>query len=138
MNPGGGEERAAVLFLSPAREERTSHSGSLFRVFSVFRGSYMPDQATLNHAAQILAAVASGERADTALRFYFESHRYLQPPAKRVISHTVFVYFRWLTWLDPKASPQKRLEEAVELHERFTANPKSIKAQTLAGRAAPP
>ncbi len=97
----------------------------------------MPDQATLNHAAQILAAVSTDERADTALRFYFESHRYLQPPAKREISHTVFVYFRWLSWLDPKASPQKRLEQAVELHERFTADPKSIKAETLAVRAVP-
>ena len=45
----------------------------------------MPDEATLNHAAQILAAVSTDERADTALRFYFESHRYLQPPARRVI-----------------------------------------------------
>jgi 16S rRNA (cytosine967-C5)-methyltransferase len=97
----------------------------------------MLDQATLNHAAQILAAVSANERADTALRFYFESHRYLQPPAKRVISHTVFVYFRWLTWLDPKASPQKRLEQAAGLHARFTADPKSIKAETLAVRAVP-
>ncbi len=97
----------------------------------------MLDQATLNHAAQILAAVSTNERADTALRFYFESHRYLQPPAKRAISHTVFVYFRWFSWLDPKASPQKRLEHAVALHERFTADPKSIKAETLAARAVP-
>lgn len=97
----------------------------------------MPDQTTLNHAAQILAAVSTNERADTALRFYFESHRYLQPPAKREISHTVFVYFRWLSWLESKASPQKRLEQAVELHERFTADPKSIKAEALAVRAVP-
>lgn len=97
----------------------------------------MPDQATLNHAAQILAAVSTDERADTALRFYFESHRYLQPPAKREISHTVFAYFRWLSWLDAKASPQKRLEQAVELHTRFTADPKSIKAEALAVRAVP-
>ena len=97
----------------------------------------MPDQATLNHAAQILTTVSTGERADTALRFYFESHRYLQPPAKRAISHTVFVYFRWLSWLDPKASPQKRLEQAVELHARFIADPKCIKAETLAVRAVP-
>jgi 16S rRNA (cytosine967-C5)-methyltransferase len=97
----------------------------------------MSDQATLNHAAQILEAVSAGERADTALRFYFENHRYLQPPAKREISHTVFVYFRWMSWLESKASPQKRLEQAAELHARFTADPKSIKAETLAVRAVP-
>ena len=59
----------------------------------------MPDQATLNHAAQVLAAISADQRADSALRLYFEEHRYLQPPLKRAISHTVFVYFRWLSWL---------------------------------------
>ena len=97
----------------------------------------MPDQATLNHAAHVLAAISADQRADTALRFYFEGHRYLQPPARRAISLTVFAYFRWLSWLDPKASPQKRLEYAVALHERYTADPKSIKAETLAVRAVP-
>ena len=82
----------------------------------------MPDQATLNHAAQVLAGISADQRADTALRFYFESHRYLQPPVKRQISQTVFVYFRWLSWLDPKAPPQRRLEQAVGLHERFLAD----------------
>ncbi len=91
----------------------------------------------LNHAAGVLAAISSDQRADTALRFYFEHHRYLQPPAKRVISQTVFVYFRWLSWLDAKASPQKRLEQAVGMHERFTADAKSIKPEALAVRAVP-
>ncbi len=98
----------------------------------------LPDQATLNHAAQILASISADQRADTALRFYFERHPYLQPPLKRIISHTVFVYFRWLSWLDPKASPQKRLEQAVAFHERFTTDPKAIKAEALAVLAVPP
>ncbi len=97
----------------------------------------MPDSATLNHAAQVLSGVSADQRADTALRFYFESHRYLQPPAKRVISHCVFLYFRWLAWLDPKASPQKRLEQAVAMHERFTKDPKSVKPEALAALAVP-
>ncbi len=97
----------------------------------------MPDQAILNHAAQIIAAVNADQRADTALRFYFEGHRYLQPPAKRLISHTVFVYYRWFSWLDPKDSPQKRLEHALSMHERFTADPKTVKGETLAARAVP-
>ncbi len=97
----------------------------------------MPDSLTLNHAARILATISADQRADIALRFYFESHRYLQPPVKRHISHTVFVYFRWLTWLDPKASPQKRLEQALDLQAAFDANPKSVKPETLAARAVP-
>jgi 16S rRNA (cytosine967-C5)-methyltransferase len=97
----------------------------------------MPDQATLNHAAQVLVSLAAEQRADTALRHYFEHHRYLRPPARRAISHAVFVYFRWLSWLDPKASPQKRLEQATSLHERFLADEKSVKPEALAARAVP-
>ena len=97
----------------------------------------MPDQVTLNHAAQILASISADQRADLALRFYFEEHRYLQPPLKRAISHTVFVYFRWLSWLDPKSPPQKRLAHALTLHERYTADPKSVKTETLAALAVP-
>ena len=98
----------------------------------------MLDSAILNHAAQVLTTIVADQRADTALRFYFERHRYLQPPARRMISHAVFVYFRWLSWLDPKMSPQKRLEQAETLHARFVADEKSVKAETLAVRAVPP
>lgn len=97
----------------------------------------MPDQATLNHAAQVLASISADRRADLALRAYFEAHRYLQPPAKRGISQAVFVYFRWLSWLDPKSPAQTRLAQALTLQERFNADAKSIKAETLAARAVP-
>ncbi len=97
----------------------------------------MLDQATLNHAAQVLATISADQRADTALRFYFEQHRYLQPPVKRVISRAVFSYFRWIAWLDPKASPQKRIEHANILHDRYAADEKTVKAETLAVRAVP-
>lgn len=97
----------------------------------------MPDQATFNHAALVLKAIAGDQRADAALRTYFEKHRYLGPREKRAITRTVFAYFRWLSWLDAKASPQKRLEQAVALHERFLADEKSIKAEALAAFAVP-
>jgi hypothetical protein len=97
----------------------------------------MIDQALLNHAAGVLKTISADQRADTALRYYFERHGYIQPPARRVISHAVFVYFRWFQWLDEKASPQKRLEQAQGLHERFTADPKSIKTEALAALAVP-
>ena len=97
----------------------------------------MPDQTTLNHAARIISTISAERRADVALRFYFEAHRYLGSREKREISHAVFLYFRWLSWLDEKSSPQKRLEHAAILHERFTANPKSVKAEALAALAVP-
>lgn len=97
----------------------------------------MSDIAALNHAASILAKLAPGDRADTALRGYFEAHRYLQPSARRAVSHAIFVYFRWISWLDPKASAQKRLEQADDLQKRFDTDPKSAKPETLAIRAVP-
>ncbi len=96
----------------------------------------MADSAILNHAARVLSAVAQN-RADTALRAYFESHRYIGPREKRAISHAIFAYFRWLQWLSPKESAQKRLEHAGELQARFKANPKSVKGEALAVRAVP-
>ncbi len=95
------------------------------------------DQTTLNHAAQVLATISSDQRADSALRFYFERHRYLQPPARRGVSHAVFAYFRWLSWLDSKASPQKRIEQASSMQARFKADEKSVKNETLGVRAVP-
>jgi 16S rRNA (cytosine967-C5)-methyltransferase len=97
----------------------------------------MPSQTTLNHVAQVLRTLAGDERADTALRVFFERHRYLSPREKRDISRGVFVYFRWLSWLDEKASPQKRVEHALALQERFDADPKSVKPEALAVRAVP-
>jgi 16S rRNA (cytosine967-C5)-methyltransferase len=97
----------------------------------------MSDNAALNHAASIIAKLAPGDRADTALRGYFEAHRYLQPSARRAVSHAIFVYYRWLSWLDDKASTQKRLKQAEDLQKRFNADPKSAKPEALAIRAVP-
>ena len=97
----------------------------------------MLEQATLNQAAQVLAGLRPGERADTALRAYFAARRYLRPGARRALSRTVFAYFRWLRWLDDRAAPQARIAQAVALQERFVATPGAIKPQALVARAVP-
>lgn len=97
----------------------------------------MPDQATLNHAAQVIAGISADQRADTALRFHFDGRRYLGAREKRAITRAVFAYFRWLSWLEPKAPPQRRVEQALALHERFQADAKSVKPEALAARAVP-
>lgn len=97
----------------------------------------MPDSVTLNHAARILATVAHELPADAALRTYLYHAKRLGPREKRAVSRAVFGYFRWLQWLDPKASLQKQLEQSAALQERFTADEKSIKVETLAARAVP-
>lgn len=97
----------------------------------------MIEQATLNHAARVLAATAEPLPADIALRQYFVAHPYLGGRERRAISRALFTYFRWYKWLDEGASPQKRVEQAVALHDKFTADPKSIKPEALAARAVP-
>ncbi len=97
----------------------------------------MASQTIFNHAAQVLRSLGADDRADSALRVYFERHRYLSPREKRDISHAVFAYFRWLAWLDAKASPQVRVEQALALQQRFDADEKSAKPEALAARAVP-
>lgn len=99
--------------------------------------SAMPDSATLNHAARVLASITRELRADTALRQYLYHARRLGPREKRAISRTVFAYFRWYQWLDPKTSLQKQLEAAMALQEKFAADEKSLKVEALAARAVP-
>ena len=98
----------------------------------------MPDSATLNHAARVLAAMTRERPADAALRDYLYHARRLGPREKREISRAVFAYFRWLQWLDQKASLQTRVEQAAELQQRFNADEKTVKSEALAARAVPP
>ncbi len=97
----------------------------------------MPDSATLNHAARVLASIAPDLPADAALRRYLYGAKRLGPREKRGVSRAVFAYFRWLQWLDPRASLQKQLEHAADLQGRFAADEKAIKPETLAARAVP-
>lgn len=97
----------------------------------------MPDSATLNHAALVLATVAPDLPADAALRRYLYTAKRLEGRNKRAVSRAVFAYFRWWRWLDPEASFQKQVEQSAALQERFTANEKSIKTEALAARAVP-
>lgn len=98
----------------------------------------MHDSPTLNHAARILAAaVRDTVPADVALRHYFLEARQLGSVLKRGISRTVFAYFRWLQWLEPKVSLQRQLAQAGALQERFNADEQSVKPETLAARAVP-
>ena len=97
----------------------------------------MFDSAILNHAARILGETAPDFPADAALRRYLGLARRLGPREKRAISRVVFIYFRWLQWLDSRDSLQKQLAHAADLHDRFTRDPRAIKPETLAARAVP-
>lgn len=98
----------------------------------------MLDSATLNHAARVLDLGSREDLpADAALRRYFIEKKHLGPREKRAISRAIFAYFRWLQWLDLKASFQKQVEQACAWQDRFTADEKSVKPEALAARAVP-
>ena len=91
----------------------------------------------LNQAALVLAAISDGQRADLALKDYFEGRRHGSWRERREIAGAVFAYFRWWQWLDRKASRQRQLAEALALRDRFASDENAMKAETLAARAVP-
>ena len=62
-----------------------------------------------NHAARVLASIRPGVPADEALREYLAGNRSLGAVGRRSVSRAVFSYFRWLRWLGPGESAQKRV-----------------------------
>jgi 16S rRNA (cytosine967-C5)-methyltransferase len=90
-----------------------------------------------NHAARVLASLRPGLPADAALRDYLARNRTLGAVGKRSVSRAVFAYFRWLNWLEPDTSAQKRVLRALDFQARFDRDPAGIKAEALAARAVP-
>jgi 16S rRNA (cytosine967-C5)-methyltransferase len=90
-----------------------------------------------NHAARVIGLVRPGVPADAALREYLAGNRTLGSVGRRSVSRAVFAYFRWINWLDPAQSAQKRVLRAVETQGRFDRDPGSIKTEALAARAVP-
>jgi 16S rRNA (cytosine967-C5)-methyltransferase len=90
-----------------------------------------------NHAARVLASVRPGVPADAALREYLGRNTSLGAVGRRSVSRAVFAYFRWLNWLEPRESAQKRVIAAVALQGRFERDPSCVKAEALAARAVP-
>lgn len=95
------------------------------------------DQATLNHAARVIAGVTPALPADAALRRYFYQHAYLGPQVRRALSQAVFAWFRWWRWQNPRDSLQKNIAHALALNERFQRDAHAVKPEALAARAVP-
>lgn len=98
----------------------------------------MSTSAVLNETARVLKLVQSGTPADAALRETLGRTRHGSAPGlRRDVSRTVFAYFRWWRWLEPRQSLQKQAEAALDLQARFDRAPESFKPETLAARAVP-
>ncbi|MBI3854017.1 MAG: RsmB/NOP family class I SAM-dependent RNA methyltransferase [Verrucomicrobia bacterium] len=75
--------------------------------------------------------------ADVVLREELRRAGGLSRADSREISRAVFAYYRWLGWLDQQESVVDRIEKAVELRERFSAQPNIFTDQELAAKAVP-
>jgi 16S rRNA (cytosine967-C5)-methyltransferase len=90
-----------------------------------------------NHASRVLQSLRPGLPADAALREYLAGNRTLGAVGRRSVSRAVFAYFRWLNWLEPAESAQKRVVRALDFQARFERDPAAFKAEALAARALP-
>ncbi|HLP26682.1 MAG TPA: RsmB/NOP family class I SAM-dependent RNA methyltransferase, partial [Acidobacteriota bacterium] len=98
----------------------------------------MTDSAILNETARVLKLVQAGQPADAALRDTLGRKRHGSAPAlRRAVSRTVFAYFRWWRWLEPKQSLQKQAQAALDLQARFDRKSDAFKPEALAARAVP-
>ena len=81
----------------------------------------MPQASSVRTAARVIRSVKRGSPADRALRGLFDEGRSMPPGERRAIATTVFAYFRWNRWLDPRLKLEDRVARAVEMQRRFDA-----------------
>jgi 16S rRNA (cytosine967-C5)-methyltransferase len=97
----------------------------------------MSASSTVNRAVRILGLISPRDPVDTVLRRELAPRRDLSPGERRGIVRAVAAYFRWLGWLNPHDSSQRRVEAALALQARFDSSPASVKPEALAARAVP-
>ena len=88
-------------------------------------------------AASLLERCESGQPADEVLREAFRDQPGVTRADARLVSHAVFACFRWHGWVREEASPEVRLQRALELATAFAAQPASVSDDDLVARAMP-
>ena len=91
----------------------------------------------LKLASDIIKRSNREEPADAVLREYFRASRGLSRADGSQVSRAVFVYFRWLGWLDQNQPLSKRISHALKLSARFATDPASFADEELTSRALP-
>lgn len=88
-------------------------------------------------ASSVLAASTKERPADAVLRAQLKEATHLTARERREVSEAVFTFFRWKGWLERRVPYMNRLERALELAERFRANPFTLTHDNLAAKAVP-
>jgi len=92
---------------------------------------------SLRLAERVIRAADREHPADAVLREVLKGERDLTPEQRSRISAAVFAYFRWRGWLEPARPLQPQIDLAVNLAERYAAQPQSFTDDELLARAVP-
>ncbi len=94
-----------------------------------------------NREFELAARVVDGSDrrhpADAVLRRVFREAAPLPPETRRHVAEDVFAYYRWLGWLNQRASLRRQFEDAAAHDRRFRDQPKSFRDDELIRRAVP-
>ena len=91
----------------------------------------MSSQDAIEIAADTIAKVKRGVRADEVLRRQFSEISGHDPFLRREVSLIVFQYFRWLGLVDDKEPVISRIQRADELSGKFLSDPQTFGAEQL-------
>ena len=86
----------------------------------------------LSIAANVIKKADRDHPADGVLRLELKNTKGISRGDGREISRAVFAYYRWLGWLNHKASLPEQLAEAVERNHDFQINPDRLSPPELA------
>lgn len=119
----------------PARPERSPAGPAFERA----EPAAAPDteRSNLELAAMIVEKATARIPADLLLRQTLARRKRLTRGDSAWISRAVFSFYRWQNWLPTDVPLPRRIQGALELADRFAANPEEVDAGELAERALP-
>ena len=88
-------------------------------------------------AASVIRRADRAHPADAVLRSELREAKRLNPSQRSEVARAVFDYYRWLGWLEPRASLRDQLQQAAECAREFSAAPEKFRDDELIQRAVP-
>jgi 16S rRNA (cytosine967-C5)-methyltransferase len=93
--------------------------------------------AILRVAEQVVLAADREHPADGVLRETLKAERDLSPEDRRAVSETVFAWYRWQGWRDPKRRLRDQIAAAADMAHDYAINPGRFPEDELLARAVP-
>jgi 16S rRNA (cytosine967-C5)-methyltransferase len=100
-------------------------------------GSFSEERSNLDLAEMIIEKATPRIPADLLLRQTLSRRKRLTRADSAWVSRAVFSYFRWLNWLPANLPIAQRIVGALELADRFAADPRQVPDAELIKRAIP-